>query len=140
MILVSLFSTHLGMELSLYLAQLFSVVLVVVGLAILLRPGYHTKAYKSFFKNEGFAFFEGMTMLIVGLAIILVHNIWVASWEVLITIIGWAVLVKAVLFLFLPKEFENLVEKFMKAKWLLPLGGTIWIIGGLYLRYYAWFI
>lgn len=126
------------MELSLYLAQLMSVALVVVGLALLLRSDHYVKAYKSWMKNEGLMLLTAMLTLVVGLAIVLVHNVWVSSWEVLITIVGWGAVLKGVVLLLLPKEMEKLVNSLMKTKWLLPLGAVIWIVGGLYLGYYAW--
>ncbi|MFC1599659.1 hypothetical protein ACFL3T_01360 [Patescibacteria group bacterium] len=126
------------MELSLYLGQLFSVVLVVIGLALLLRSKHYAKAYKAWMKDAGLALFTGMVVLVAGVAVVLVHNVWIASWEVLITIVGWGMVLKGVLFLLLPKEFEKLVDYFMKMSWLLPLGAVIWIVGGLYLGYNVW--
>ncbi len=126
------------MELSLYLAQLMSVVLVVIGLALLLRNGYYVKAYKSWMKNEGLMLFTAMVTLVTGVVLVLAHNVWVASWEVLITIVGWGAVLKGVILLLLPKEMEKLINSLMKTKWLLPLGAVIWIVGGLYLGYYAW--
>lgn len=126
------------MELSLYLAQLMSVSLVVIGLALLLRNSYYTKVYKAWVKHEGLLLLAAMMVLVAGVAVVLVHNVWIASWEVIITIVGWALVLKGVLLLLLPGEMAKLTESVMKTKWLLPLGGVIWVVGGLYLGYYAW--
>jgi uncharacterized membrane protein len=130
----------MGMELSLYLGQLMSVVLVVVGLALLLRSKHYAKTYKAWMKDSALTLFTGMLMLVVGVALVLVHNIWIASWEVLITIVAWAMVLKGVLFLLLPEEMEKLVDSLMKMNWILPLGGVIWVLGGLYMGYYAWIL
>lgn len=128
----------MGMELSLYLAQLLSIVLVVVGLAILLRPKHYAKAYKNWMKSDGLMLLTGMITLVLGVVLVLAHNVWVASWEVLITIVGWGAVLKGVLILLLPKEMEKLMNSVLKFNWLLPLGAVIWIAAGLYLGYNAW--
>jgi len=126
------------MELSLYLAQLMSIVLVVIGLALLLRGKHYVKAYKAWMSDSGLMLFTAMVVLIAGVAIVIVHNVWIASWEVLITIVGWGMVLKGVLIALLPKEFEKLVAVLMKQSWLLPLGGVIWVVGGLFLGYFGW--
>lgn len=128
------------MEMSIYLAQLMSVVLVVIGLALLLRSKHYMKAYKAWMKNEGLMLFTAMVVLVAGVALVLVHNVWVAGWEVLITIVGWAMVLKGVLLALLPVEFEKLVNVLLKKSWLLTLGGALWVIGGLVLGYYGWFV
>jgi hypothetical protein len=128
------------MELSLYLAQLMSVPLVVLGLAFLLRNKYYAKAYKAWIGNEGLMLFTAMVVLVVGVALVLVHNVWVASWEVLITIVGWGMVLKGVLLALLPKEMDSLVATLMKKQgWILYFGGVLWVIGGLVLGYFGWF-
>lgn len=126
------------MELSLYLAQLMSVVFVVIGLALLLRNKHYLKAYKAWMGEPGLMLFTAMVVLVAGVALVLVHNIWIASWEVLITIVGWGMVLKGVLLAFLPEEMENLIAGLMKKGWLLYLGGGIWVVGGLVLGYFGW--
>jgi len=128
------------MTLSLYLGQLLSIVLVVIGLALILNTNHYITTYKAWMKNEALMLFTAMVILVTGVALALAHNIWVLSWEVLITIIGYGAIVKGAFILFLPKAFEKLVDELMKTNWLLKLGGAIWVIGGLYLGYYAWLV
>lgn len=123
---------------SLYLGQLMSVVFVVVGLALLLRSKHYISAYKAWMKHEGLMLFTTMVVFTAGVALVLVHNVWVASWEVLITIVGWAMILKGVLLGFFPKEFGGMVDGLLKKSWLLAFGGAVWVIGGLYLGYFAW--
>lgn len=128
----------MGMELSLYLGQLMSVVLVVVGLALLLRSKHYAKAYKAWMKDDALMLLTSMITIVAGVALVLSHNVWIASWEVIITIVGWAMVLKGVLLALLPEEFEKLTTFFLKMKWMLPFGGVVWVIGGLYLGYNVW--
>lgn len=128
------------METSLYLGRLMSVVFVVVGLALLLRPNYYNSAYKAWAKQEGLMFFTSMAVFTAGVALVLVHNVWVASWEVLITIVGWAMILKGALLVYFPKEFNGLIDVLLKKNWLLAFGGAVWVLGGLYIGYFAWMV
>lgn len=128
------------MELSLYLGQLISVVLVVVGLALLLRADYYIKAYKSWAKDGALMLFTSMVLLVVGVALVLSHNVWVLSWEVIITIIGWGTLAKGVFSAFFPKAFEELTNWCMQQKCFLVTGASIWVVAGLYMGYFVWLV
>ena len=88
--------------------------------------------------DSGLMLFTSLVVLTAGVAVVLVHNVWIASWEVLITIVGWGMVLKGVLVALLPKEFEKMVAALMKHSWLLSVGGAIWVIGGLVLGYFVW--
>jgi uncharacterized protein YjeT (DUF2065 family) len=127
------------MELSIYLAQLLGVVFVVVGLGLLLRTSYYHKMYKNYVKNEALMVYGGLAALVLGLVIVLSHNVWVASWEVIITIFGWLAVVEGVLLLLLPAEMSKLVSKWFKGKGLIVFGGIFYLILGIVLGYAGWF-
>jgi len=132
--------TLLVMELSLYLAQLLGVVFVVIGLAVLIRLSYYQKAYKAFLKNEGLMLLAGLFTLVLGVIWVMAHNVWVQSWEVIITIFGWLVLVKGVLLMLVPTELGKWASSLMKGKGFLVFGGLFYLVLGIVLGYFGWFV
>src|SRR2546430_5781594 len=42
-----------------------------------------------FIRNRALMFIAGIITMPAGLAIVLTHNVWVADWRVLITVLGW---------------------------------------------------
>jgi vacuolar-type H+-ATPase subunit I/STV1 len=57
--------------------------------------------------NPPMLFIVGLITLAVGLAMILVHNVWSGgALPVIVTLIGWLTLIKGLLFLFLSPEAE----------------------------------
>ncbi|MFC1647384.1 hypothetical protein ACFL10_00120 [Patescibacteria group bacterium] len=128
------------MELSLYLAQLLGVVMVVIGLALLIRLSYYQKAYKALVKDEGLMLLAGMITLVLGVVFVLAHNVWVQSWEVIITILGWGMVVKGVLLLLLPTELGKWTAGLMKGKGLLVFGGLLYLVLGVVLCYFGYFV
>jgi hypothetical protein len=68
-----------------------------------------------------------LMILVLGLTVVTLHNVWVADWPVVITVVGWIMVLKSVAFLFLPQVMTVFVS------WSLA-SLTVWIrIAGLVL-------
>lgn len=108
------------MNLSNYLAELWGITIVVVSLALLMRlkrlEGLFTEV-----KNEATMFFWGIVSLVIGIAMVLIHNVWVSDWRVVITILGWLTLVKGLDVLFLPQHMRKRWLKMENWKWVVIL-------------------
>src|SRR5437870_7255594 len=73
-----------------------------------------------------------------GLAIVLAHNIWSGGvLPILVTLIGWVMLIRGVLFLFLPPEATLGILAAMQFERLFYIYLTIPFVLGLYLSYLA---
>lgn len=84
--------------------------------------------------------FGGIFALVIGLVLILAHNHWVQSWEVIITALGWLALIKGILLLWAPEEMGKMTEKMMKGKGTLVVGGVIALVFGVVLGYFGWYL
>ncbi len=78
------------METSLFLARLMGPAAIVMGAAMLINPVNMREMANDFLEHRGLIFLAGILTLVAGLAIVLTHNVWVAGWPVIITIIGWS--------------------------------------------------
>jgi len=73
-----------------------------------------------------------------GLAIVLAHNIWSGgALPILVTLIGWVMLVRGVLFLFLPPEATLGILAAMQFERLFYVYLAIPFVLGIYLTYLA---
>ncbi len=90
------------MELSYFLAQLMGLSLALFAVIGIVRPRIVRDAIISFESNSLTSLFFGFTAIVVGLAIILTHNIWKLSWVGVVTLFGWASLLKGVVYLLAP--------------------------------------
>lgn len=91
--------------LTLYLSQLIGLALMLVGLSLFLRRDFYTETASAFIDDRPLLLILGMMRLIIGLAIVLAHNVWSGSAAaVIITLIGWIELIRGVLLLFLPTD------------------------------------
>jgi hypothetical protein len=96
------------MELSLFLAQLFGLTLAIFAGIALFRPGLVRGAINEFGRSKSVTWLYSLLGIIGGLSVVLTHNVWIAGWPVIITIFGWAALIKGVLFLVSPALLRDM--------------------------------
>lgn len=120
------------MELSIFLAKLFGLYLIVVCSAALINRKNFEKLADSLSGNLTLLVFSGAASMLLGLAVVISHNIWTSDWRVLISFLGWLTLFKAGVRLFFPEKIKPMAMKFMK---LWPWVCLVFLIVGVYLAY-----
>ena len=119
--------------LSIFLAKLLGIYMILVGLIFMLRRKAMMPAMKELIKNKSLIYIIAIRELLAGLAIILGHNIWTLGFEVIITVVGWLMLLEGIIYLILPNRLmQKLFGKFNTPVWY-GAGGVAAIIIGLYL-------
>lgn len=81
---------------SLYLAQLIGPTKLLVAMGMLFNRGYARALAVDVLDRPGLLFLAGLLALVPGLAIVDAHNLWVADWRVIITVLGWAMVIAGV--------------------------------------------
>ncbi|MCH7529605.1 hypothetical protein IIB50_00610 [Patescibacteria group bacterium] len=120
------------MELTLFLAQLFGLYFIIMGSALLIKRKTLVFVINDLFKYSGFVFFTGIIILIMGLLLVLSHNVWEPGLAWIITLLAWVTLVKGMLYIFLPQAvLAKIGKRFSKNGWY-PLAGIIAIAMGIY--------
>ncbi len=99
------------MESSIFFAKLLGPYFVIVAIGILFNLKTYQRMFEDFCKNVALIYLGGVLALWFGLVVVLLHNVWVANWTVIITIFGWAGLIKGAWLIILP----NMVARFTGA-------------------------
>ncbi|MDD5110009.1 MAG: hypothetical protein PHI63_02220 [Patescibacteria group bacterium] len=105
------------MTLSNYLAELWGITIVVVALTLLIKPKLLKKLFAEV-ENEATMFFWGVVTFIIGVAMVLAHNVWVPDWRVAITILGWLSMFEGLDVLFLPERMKKRWSKMENWQWV----------------------
>ena len=127
------------MDTSLFIARLVGPVAVVGGILALLRPEEMKALAQDFLASRPLIFLAGFFALLGGLAIVNTHNIWVADWRVVITVLGWISLFAGMLRMGFPgiikKIGTTMVEKPVVLRVLggVQLAVGFWLISKSYL-------
>lgn len=91
------------MQTSIFIAQLLGPMFAVVGIALLLKPHMFRTILPEFIRSPTWLYLAGFIGLLAGLALVRTHNIWTADWRLIITVIGWLTLVRALITIFQPQ-------------------------------------
>ncbi len=123
------------MDASIFLARLIGPMFVVVGIGVLLNASYYVDMLKRFLENKELYYFSGTLALLVGIAIVQFHNIWVADWRVVITLIGWASIFKGIARILLPKMGSRFLLNLSAPDSLLYASSFFIVAAGIWLSY-----
>jgi len=92
---------------TLFLSRLLGVYFIICALAMTLRKQEIIAGLAGFLQNPLATLFTGIFALMAGLAIVLAHNLWSGGvLPVIVTLMGWLVMIKALLLLFLPPQMQ----------------------------------
>ena len=95
------------MELSMLIAKILALYYISVGIALLNGKINPIKMIEDFEKSPALTFITGLFLLVMGVLLVEYHNIWVKNWTVLITIVGWAVVIKGILLITFPEFISH---------------------------------
>jgi len=116
-----------------YLAEIWGISITVVSLALLVKERHLRRLFASLETDDNL-FSWGLISFVLGVAMVLSYNIWTESWQVVITILGWASLLKGLFLLFMP-EFSKKYAKKLENAAILPFALLLLVIIGLAITY-----
>lgn len=118
---------------SLFLAQLFGMYMIVEGLVLVFRQAFVRREISALMHNEGLRLFAGFLILLMGLVLVLTHNVWEWSYEGVITLILWVIVLKSCMYLFLSQKSLSRMTRWFDTKGWYQTTGVIVLLLGLYL-------
>jgi len=118
-----------------YLAEVWGISIIVVSLTLLIKEK-HLKRLFSSIETEESLFMWGLISFVIGITMILSYNVWIQGWQVIITILGWASLIKGLFLLFSPELMKNWAKKIERAPFL-PFALLIAVFIGLVITYFG---
>jgi hypothetical protein len=127
------------MELSIFLAKVIGLYALILGMTMLRKPDLK-KLVMDLSKDEGIRFIASIFTLILGILMVVSHNIWEGSaYVILITIFSWMVFLKGVMLIWISnKGYQKLIEKF-SSPGIMTAGAVVNLIVGIYLTYIGFF-
>jgi hypothetical protein len=129
------------MDTSGYIARLMGPVMLVIGIGMLAGMFVEGESYSSLMKefigSRALIFITGVLALIAGVAIVNAHNLWVADWRVLVTVLGWLFIVRGVSNLVFPALVQTMGDRMVAshagviagAAFMIVLGAILSIMG-----------
>ena len=124
------------MDLSHILAQAFGLYAVLVSFTVLMNPKGYRRAFRGLVKNRTLTVSIGLGELFLGLMIVLTHNVWEVSWRVIVTAIGWLMILESLAYILSPKALVWVVKKTEPR--YMSLGVLSLLVGAVLAAYGFW--
>lgn len=96
------------MERSVFLSKALGIYLLVVSVCMLINMPYFFVRVQLLMHDPNAMFITGFMTLILGILMVLSHNIWLWNWRVLVTIVSWLTFLKGVSVLACPTYLIDL--------------------------------
>lgn len=88
-----------------YLSRLMGVVALIIAAAMLSDKSFVVGTVEHIGQDRAAILMLGLMRVVVGTAIVLIHNVWRRGlWPLVITLVGWTMLMRGVMNLFLPPD------------------------------------
>ena len=107
-------------------------------MAIIARYEKFIQIEKNIAKNVSTIYLSGFFIIMIGAAIIASHNIWLWDWPVIITLLGWAALIKGTMRILFPETVVYLINKKVNNYWFLSAEISFLMLSA-YLLYQGFF-
>ena len=118
---------------TLFLARLFGLNCLIIAAAMLSQPEAFVSIVHAFVADAPLVLIAGVFTLFGGLALVLLHNYWSGgALTVIITLIGWLTLIKAVVLVVLPSNKLIALYGGVSSTHIL-ISGSLTLLLGIYL-------
>jgi hypothetical protein len=123
---------------SIFLAKLIGPVLLVMGAGMIINTKAYRPVLEEIVHNRALVVLFGLLTMSAGLAVVLTHNVWVASWPVLITIVGWLTMISGAFRLLAPQDAIKFGRKMYEQPNGVHIGAAIWAVLGAILCFFGY--
>jgi len=126
------------MQPSLFIARLMGPITLVMGLALAFNAAVYRAMAEQFLASYAMIFLAGLLTMASGLAIVLTHNVWVADWRVLITVLGWLFVISGTIRTVAPQQAAAMGRRLLAHAITSKIGAAIDLILGALLCYFGY--
>lgn len=127
---------------TLFLATFLGWFLVILSFVFLFRTEPMKAVATNVIKDPGLFFIFALMTVIIGLFVVVSHNYWIMGWPVVVTILGWLILINGLFRLFFSERAVKLAKSVLKSTKKMRIAGIINLIIGLFLlvHVYAFYL
>ena len=100
------------MDMTIFFARLWGSFFIIFGFLFIITKQLGKTIEMT--DDKAFVISTGYITLLMGLITVILHNVWVASWEVVITILGWSTVIKGIMKIGFPEKIRKEAQRFKK--------------------------
>ena len=123
------------MQLTIFLAKLIGLTMIIVSLYTLAQKRTVIALIKAMIDDRPLMFFIELVGMIAGLAMVLAHNIWSGTLAIVVTLIGWMLLIRSLVWMVLPPRTMRQLISALRLERNYPVFAGLSLLIGAYLTY-----
>lgn len=100
------------MEVSIFLGRALGLYLLIISLSMLFNHRVFFSTFQQWIQEPSIITLTAFISIILGILMVLVHNVWVADWRIVITLLAWLTLIKGIVRLNFPHAVPQTMEYF----------------------------
>ncbi len=110
----------------LVIERVVALVYLIIGLSCIFQARMWMELSLELLKKPSSLILWSILFLPFGLIVILGHNLWVSDWRTLVTLVGWLVTLKCVLYLLVPR-WSSFIQKWSDTflRRYITVGGVV---------------
>lgn len=125
---------------TLFLATVIGWYLVITSLALLFRHEYIKAVIADILEHRGLFFLLTIFTLVIGLLLVVSHNIWIIGWPLIVTLFSWLVLIGALIRLFCPEVSLKMAKSALDHPLRVKIATVVFLIVGLFLLFQVYYV
>jgi uncharacterized protein YjeT (DUF2065 family) len=125
------------MTLTLLLAKVFGIALIVIGIALIAYRDLYAQITRDFLQQRLLRVVISFSEIVVGLFIVIGHNVWSPLPAAIITFLGWVFVLEGASYLLLPEKWTARFINAVNRPRFIIASGIIGIVLGIYLADYG---
>lgn len=115
------------------IAGLAGPTLIAMGAFLLLNRKNMPELAAQMASNWSVIFLSGILLLVAGLAIVRVHNVWEAGWRGLVTLLGWLAVIGGITRILYPRQLAAMAGSIGDHPTAILFGAVALFVLGVYL-------
>ena len=123
---------------SVFLAKLIGPLGLAIAIGLLVNAAGYRAMAEEFLTSRALTFLAGVITLPAGLALVLTHNVWAADWRVVITLIGWLLIVSGIIRIVAPQQALAWGRAAARNPVTFKIGAAIWLLIGALFCYFGY--
>lgn len=125
------------MAVSKFLSKVIGIYLIIVSIALLVNMQQFINLVNTLINDAPLMFVSGFFTLILGILMVVSHNIWQWNWRVLITIISWLTLFKGASIVLYPQFIDSMTILFVGSMNIAYIAAGMDLVLGVVLCYFG---
>ena len=122
------------MTTSRYIARLMGPVFLTIGIGMVMGMLTEGEGYssllKEFISSRALIFVTGVLAFTAGLAVVNAHNLWVPDWRVIVTVLGWLMILRGFMNLVFPATVQTLGDRMIASHAGVLAGAAMTVVLG----------